>query len=253
MGVPSPGRRVIRWEWMARPSRDCVGREAWSVRISTIELRTNGTSLVTCAPLVLIPGTGPAPPETLPGTNARNRSSNGDQTRRAKRPQLFTRCFPGAPINALWSCRGSYPQDFHLPQARLPGVWVVRCCSHAVSGASASPHFPSEAGVSPLRVLLDRKPILSNFVAIISRPRSYTAHTSTPPFNYRVAGQESAPFHAASHSRSLPERPYFVRASIPALATCASSEDFPPLTPIAPTTFPSMTIGIPPSLGRTSG
>ena len=146
MGVPSPGRRVIRWEWMARPSRDCVGREEWSIRISTIEPRANGTSLVTCAPLVLFPGTGPSPPETLPGTNARNRSSNGEQIRRAKWPQLFTRWFPGDPNNTLSSCRGPYPPDCDLPQARLPGVWVLRCCPHAESGASASPHFLSEAG-----------------------------------------------------------------------------------------------------------
>ncbi len=36
-------------------------------------------------------------------------------------------------------------------------------------------------------------------------------------------------------------------AAMPALATCASSFDFTPLTPTAPITWPSFTIGTPPS------
>ena len=40
---------------------------------------------------------------------------------------------------------------------------------------------------------------------------------------------------------------YAVSAAIPALATCASSVDLTPDTPTAPTTWPSTTIGTPPS------
>src|SRR6267143_6268579 len=50
-------------------------------------------------------------------------------------------------------------------------------------------------------------------------------------------------------SPARPARAYFVNASAPALATCASCSDVAPDTPTAPMILPSTMSGIPPSSG----
>src|SRR5206468_11208029 len=63
--------------------------------------------------------------------------------------------------------------------------------------------------------------------------------------------REGDPEAAGRRSQTGPSRwrAYFVNASAPALATCASCSDVAPDTPTAPMILPSTMSGIPPSSG----
>jgi len=118
------------------------------------------------------------------------------------------------------------PEDFErqtLPPALLPHI-------QKIFGLSILPERLSE---------------------IRNERRPNSKYASTPNCQYEVREAESMMRRygirwLSTTTKSIEEIATTIAAK-PALAICASSEDFTPLTPMAPSICPSLTMGIPPS------
>src|SRR2546430_2393250 len=128
--------------------------------------------------------------------------------------------------------------SLHLHAARPQGS--RRSPGRARAGAGATDR--------PYRSVLVPTPTRRTKNQEVAVGRHGTGGVPTPLSENPATGEGAARGHGAS-APPRRECAYFVNASAPALATCASCSDVAPDTPTAPTTFPSTRIGMPPSSG----